>query len=231
MAALVHEGLERQRGHFAEDVGELRIRRFSEAMRIDEAPRGGRRGARFSLRAASSRFHGSTPCTRARVPGTIRRGAVLFNHSSQRRTDDKRGGRAASLYPVPPDPRAAPGPDNAWRSPHEREVRRHRGRQRLRRKHHRLPARGEGHEGARARAGQALDAGRVPAQARRPLDLRRSPAREAQRMARPAILQEDDRGAGRRRRWRIAGVQQRGDRGARRHASSADGRRRSPTPH
>ena len=210
MTALVDEGLERQGGHLAG----RRRRALHLSLRRGDAdrrglPRGQARrsiGPRARRRAVSWL---SSFSSRAAFRST-RAGAVLFNHSSRERTDDT---VAAPLYAVARDALRAV-PDNAWRSPHEREVRRYRGRQRLRRQHHRLPARGEGHEGPRARAGPAVDADRIPAQARRSLDLRRPPAREAQRMARPAVLQEDDRGAGRRRRRRIAGVQQRGDGGA-----------------
>jgi hypothetical protein len=54
MAAFVHENLQRPRRRLAEEAGELRVRRFGHAMRVDEGSGGGRRRARSGLCTASS---------------------------------------------------------------------------------------------------------------------------------------------------------------------------------
>ena len=95
------------------------------------------------------------------------------------------------------------------RGRHEAHVRRHRHRQRVWRRDHRLPPRREGHEGADSRARPALGGEGLPAPAGRCVAVRPSRAAAAQRLARHALLQEHHRDPGRRRRRRLAHLQQR----------------------
>ena len=208
VTALVHEGLQRQRCHLAEDVGELGVGGFGQAMRIDEASGCGRRGGRPGLRVRrrgviSIPFGASVPERFARKRS--------FNHSCARDGSRRWSGTRCMLDAC--DARCAGA-----------------GRPRDHRMSEKFDAIvvGSGFGGSITACRLAekgmkvlvLERGRrwTPADyPRKPgdpwtYDVRRP--REAQRMARPALLQEDDRRAGRRRRRRIAGLQQRGDRGA-----------------